>query len=252
VSSWELTNLTAQLVLPPGVFMLLALVGLAFVRSRMRVGAAVTLFSLLALFVLTLPVVSQTLVRSLEMPYSDPAQDRTPGAIVVLGGGSRPRAPEYGMDTVGAATLERLRYAAHLHKRTGKPILVTSGNPAGLDTSEGEQMKAALREFGVSPKWVEAESNNTLENARMSQQVLKKAGVQSVYVVTHAWHMPRAKLAFERAGLHVVPAPTGYTPRTSLRPLSFVPSAFAMAESYVFFHEILGTVWYRLKFDLGR
>src|SRR5688572_1634675 len=107
----------------------------------MRFGTALTLFSLLALFVLTLPAVSQALVRSLETPYADPAQDRTPGAIVVLGGGSHPRAPEYGMDTVSAATLERLRYAAHLHKRTGKPILVTSGNPAGLDTSEGEQMK---------------------------------------------------------------------------------------------------------------
>ena len=244
--------MTAQLVLPPGVFILLALVGLAFVRSHLRFGAALTLFSLLALFLLSLPVVSRALVVSLETPYSDPAQDRTPGAIVVLGGGSYARAPEYGMDTVSGPTLERLRYAAHLQKRTGKPILVTSGNPAGLDTSEAEQMKTALRDFGVSVKWVEAESNNTLENARLTQKVLRKAGVQSVYVVTQAWHMPRAKLAFERAGLHVVPAPMGYKTRTRLRPLDFIPNAYAMAESYIFFHEVLGAVWYRLKFDLGR
>ena len=84
MSAWELTNLTAQLVLPPTVFILLALVGLAFVRSHMRFGAALTLFSLLVLFLLTLPAVSRSLVASLEIPYSDPAQDRSPGAGMVL------------------------------------------------------------------------------------------------------------------------------------------------------------------------
>ena len=252
MSLWELTNATARLVLPPGVFILLALIGLAMVRSRMRFGAGLALFSVLALCTLSIPVVSRSLVQSLEIPYADPAEDRSPGAIVVLGGGSYHRAPEYGADTVSAASLERVRYAAYLHKRIGKPILLTSGNPAGGATSEAEQMKSALREFGVSAKWVEARSNNTFENARMSQQVLRKAGIQSVYLVTHAWHMPRARMAFERAGLHVVPAPTAYRTSPHLTLLDFLPSASGLKDSYIFFHEVMGTVWYRLKFDLGR
>ena len=252
MSAWELTNITAQLVLPPGVFILLALIGLAMVRAKMRFGAGLALFSLLALYVLSVPVVSKALIRSLETPYSDPAKDRGPGAIVVLGGGSYHAAPEYDGDTVSAPSLERLRYAAHLQRRTGKPILVTGGNPAGGATSEGEQMKAALRDFGVSVKWVESASNNTFENARLTQQTLKKAGVQSVYLVTHAWHMPRAKMAFERVGLHVVPAPLAYKTGTRLKVLDFIPSAHALGESYTFFHEVLGTLWYRLRFDVGR
>jgi len=252
VSPWELTNATAQLVLPPGVFILLALIGLAMVRSRIRFGAGLALFSVLALYALSIPVVSRTLVQSLQTPYADPAQDRSPGAIVVLGGGSYHRAPEYGADTVSAPSLERVRYAAYLQKRTGKPILVTGGNPVGGDTSEGEQMKSALREFGASVKWIESDSNNTLQSARLSEQTLRKAGVQSVYLVTHAWHMPRAKMAFERAGLHVVPAPMAYRTRTRLMLLDFLPSARGLADSYIFFHEVLGTVWYRLRFDLGR
>lgn len=252
MSAWELTNVTAQLLLPPGIFILLGLLGIAFGRSHAKFGTALTAISLLSLLVLSTSVVSKYLVQSLEAPYSDPAADTSAMAIVVLGGGSYHRAPEYGADTVSRASLERARYAAHLHKRTGKPVLVTSGNPAGGETSEAEQLKQVLRDFGVAVKWVESNSNNTLENARMTQAVLKKAGVQSVYLVTNAWHMPRAKLAFERAGLHVVPAPMGYHTRVRLTALDFVPHASALAESYIFFHEVLGTVWYRLKSDLGR
>jgi uncharacterized SAM-binding protein YcdF (DUF218 family) len=252
VSAWELTNITARLVLPPGLFILLGLIGLALVRARVRIGAVIALFSLLALYVLSVPVVARSLMRSLEAPYSDPARDRSAGAIVVLGGGSYLQAPEYDIDTVGGATLERLRYGAYLQRRTGKPILVTGGNPTRAATSEGEQMKNALREFGATAKWVESASDNTFENARYSQQMLKKAGVQSVYLVTHAWHMPRARMAFERAGLHVVPAPTGYHTVSPMMLLDFVPNAHSLGDSYLFFHEVLGAVWYRLKFDLGR
>lgn len=252
MSAWELTNVTAQLVLPPGVFILLGLVGLAFARSHAKFGTTLAAISLVSLYLLSTSVVSKFLVQSLEVPYSDPAAESNAMAIVVLGGGSYHRAPEYGGDTVANASLERVRYAAHLHKRTGKPLLVTSGNPVGGETSEAEQMKHALRDFGAPVKWVETRSNNTWENARFTQTVLKKAGVQSVYLVTNAWHMPRAKLAFERAGLQVIPAPMGYHTRVRLGPLDFVPNANALAESYIFFHEVLGTVWYRLKFDLGR
>lgn len=252
MSLWELTNATAQLVLPPGVFLLLALIGLAMVRSRMRFGAALAGFSVLALYLLSIPLVSVALVQSLETPYADPMADTSPGAIVVLGGGSYHRAPEYGADTVSSYTLERIRYAAYLHKRTGKPILVTGGNPAGGKTSEGEQMKNALREFGTATKWVESKSNNTFQNARMSEQTLRKAGVQSIYLVTHAWHMPRAKMAFERAGLKVVPAPMAYKTRPRLMLLDFLPHATGLKNSYIFFHEVLGTVWYRMRYDLGR
>ena len=56
-------------------------------------------------------------------------------------------------------------------------------------------MKQVLeREFQVPVTWVEETSRNTLENARGSFQVLGAAGIRRVYLVTHAWHMPRARL----------------------------------------------------------
>lgn len=252
LSSWELTNVTSQLVLPPGGLILLGLIGFALVRSHARLGAGVAFLALLSLYLLAMPLVSRSLLHTLEDPYGDPGEDAAVGAIVVLGGGSYSGAPEYGGDTVSTDTLERLRYAAHLQRRTGKPVLVSGGNPRGLGSSEGEQMKEALRDFGVTARWVEGASNNTFENARLSRQALKQAGIDTVYLVTHAWHMPRAKMAFVNSGLRVIPAPTGYRMSDRLRLLDFVPSASALRDSFFFFHEIAGMGWYRLKFARER
>ncbi len=247
ISTWELTNITARLILPPGGLIILGLLGVVIARSHLRSGTGISAFALLALYILSTPIAARGLLKTLEDPYLDPAKDRAAGAIVVLGGGSYPRAPEYEGDTVSRRTLERLRYAALLHRRTGKPVLVSGGNPAGQDSSEGEQMKAALREFGVTAKWVETASANTAESARLTRKTLNQAGVDSVYIVTHAWHMPRAKMAFQNAGLRVVPAPTAYSTER-LMFLDLFPSITGMRDSYFFFHEIAGIAWYRLKF----
>ena len=252
ITAWELTNTTARLLLPPGGLILLGIVGLALARSHARSGTMVSLFALLALYALSTPLAGRFLLQTLEDPYVDPAKDRTAGAIVVLGGGSNAGAPEYGADAVSAATLERLRYAVQLQKRTGKPLLLSGGSPTGLGSSEGEQMKAALEDFGASAKWVESGSNNTLESARLTRRTLKRAGIDRVYVVTHAWHMPRAKMAFQNAGLQVVPAPTSYTKSSHVLLPDFFPSAAGMQQSASFFHEVAGIAWYRLKFARDR
>jgi len=150
-------------------------------------------------------------------------------AIVVLGGGTYFNAPEYGgIDTVGDGSLLRLRYAARLQRETGKPILVTGGKPLGNASSEAQQMKAVLeKEFNVPVQWAEDASDNTLENARYSYQLLQKTGIKRIYLVTHAWHMPRSAMAFQAAGFEVIPAPTAFTTRFRTDLLSFVPDAKA-------------------------
>ena len=253
MSAWELTNVTARLLLPPGGLLLLALVGLALVRSHTRAGVGVAMFAIVALLFLSTPIVSRNLLQTLEDPYLDPVRERGADAIVVLGGGIYRTAPEFAGPSTGPATLERVRYAAHLHRRTGKPILVTGGDPLNVQTSEAHQMQIALKDFGITARWLEIESRNTAENARLSQKILKPAGIDSVYLVTHAWHMPRAKMAFQNAGLRVIPSPMAFSARPpQFSALDFVPNVYALAESWHFFHEIAGIAWYRLKFARQR
>ena len=88
-------------------------------------------------------------------------------------------------------------------------------------------------------------STNTMENAAYSAQVLQEAGIRKIYLVTHAWHMPRAVLAFEKAGLEVIPAPTAFVSRSDGQLQDFLPSASALQLTYYAIHEWLGILWYQ-------
>ena len=241
------TALFAACLLPPLAPLLLTLAGLWFLRSRPRLGRGLIGFGTGTLLLLSTPIVGQALNSAVERPYEDPLL-RPADAIVVLGGGSYAGAPEYGGDTVSNTTLERLRYAAYLHKRSGKPLLVSGGNPRGMSTSEAHQMRAVLEtEWGIPVTWQESTSNNTLENARNSFVLLDRAGIHRIYLVTQAWHMPRARRSFEQAGFAVIPAATLYTAARDWRLLDFLPSADGLFLSTRVAYEILGSVWYRLR-----
>ena len=248
--SWQLTNTLTALLLPPGILILVMAGGLALRRRRPRLGTGLITGSLAALYVLSMPLTAHVLLANWEPP---PRVFKTGegAAIVVLGGGKSHGAPEFGGDTVHGATLVRLRYAAHLQRRTGLPILVSGGSPEGSPQTEAELMQHTLQqEFSVPVRWVEGGSANTLDNARLSYRMLAAENIRSIHLVTHAWHMRRAQLVFEAAGFKVIPAATAYTTRYRLTILDVLPSALALRDSALFFHEIIGIVWYRLRLIL--
>lgn len=247
--SWFFTNLISAFLLPPLNLLLVAAIGLWLWHKRPHISRILLTTSVVLLWLFSTPFLSDALLHGLEnesqiIDTKKPLAD----AIIVLGGSTYFHAPEYGGDTVGTPTLERLRFAARLQRKTGKPILVTGGKPLGNNSSEAEQMKQVLeQEFNVPVRWTENASHNTLENARLSRQMLKQGGVTRIYLVTHAWHMPRAVQAFRTAGFEVIPAPTAFTTRYRTDLLAFVPNASALLNSRIFMHELIGMFWYWLK-----
>ena len=229
--------------------LLLLLGGLGLTLFRRRLGSAVLISGVAALYLLATPFVSTRLLWLAETPVdvSPSAVAPSPQAIVVLSAGAYPRAPEYEGDTVDALTLERIRYGARLQRRTGLPILVTGGRLRNAARPVAESMRQALVEdFGVPVRWVEGHARTTYENAEQSAAMLRAEGIDTVYLVTHAVHMLRSQEAFERARLTVVPAGTGFTsidPDVSLRDL--VPRATTLARSSYALHELIGRLWYR-------
>jgi uncharacterized SAM-binding protein YcdF (DUF218 family) len=248
--SWFLTNLFSAFLLPPLNLLLAALAGLLLGRSRPRLARALLVGSLTLLWLIATPYIAGGALHWLEGPIKAVDSKTQPAdAIIVLGGGTYFNAPEYGgTDTVSDSSLVRLRYAARLQRETGKPILVTGGKPLGNATSEAQQMKSVLeREFNVPVQWTEDASDNTLESARYSYQLLQKSGIKRIYLVTHAWHMPRSIMAFQAAGFEVVPAPTVFSTHYQTSLLSFIPNAESLHDSRIFMHELIGLLWYRLK-----
>ena len=248
--SWFITNFIAAFLLPPFSLLLLLALGIILLYRRNKHANKVIIAALGLLWIATTPYFAEGALHILEArtaPVDIGHQDAD--AIVILGGGTYFNAPEYaGQDTVGDATLVRLRYGAKLQRETGNPILVTGGKPLGNSISEAQQMRIALeQDFHVPVRWTEDESDNTFENARFSFRKLQQAGIRKIYLVTHAWHMPRAADIFRRAGFEVVEAPTAFTTRYRTDLLTFLPRASAMYESKIFVHEVIGLAWYRLK-----
>jgi uncharacterized SAM-binding protein YcdF (DUF218 family) len=246
------TRAIESLILPPGGLILLFLLGLMLGRSAF--GRLLTFLGLAGLYLLSTPFVADRLAAGLEIyPAVDPAALEEPAAqvIVALGAGRYGSAPEYGGDTVNGLTLERLRYAAWLQRRTGLPLVV-SGGPQSAEQSEAELARQVLtRELQVPVAATEDRSRTTRENALYTRDLLQRFGYERIYLVTHAWHMRRAAASFERAGVELVPAPTGFI-HTGAEDADlgswrdWLPAAQALRQSRLCLHEYLGALWYRL------
>jgi uncharacterized SAM-binding protein YcdF (DUF218 family) len=194
-------------------------------------------------------VVSHSLLGTLEAPALDLQNAGGAQAIVILGGGVRRNASEFGGDTLGRLTLERVRYGALVARKTRLPVLVSGGSVFG-GPAEATLMKRVLQdEFNLEVRWTEARSRDTRSNAVESAAILLPAGIKRVILVTHGAHMPRASGEFASAGFEVTPAPT-VIPGARLtfeHPVELLPSMSALQGSYYALHELLGEVVRRLR-----
>ena len=236
-----LRTLLKALVLPPTGPLLIAALGLALQGRHPRMGRSLAVTGVLVLLVLSMPVVAVLLLRSVDSsPPLDIESAKRAQAVVILGGGVRHDAAEYGGDTLGRLTLDRVRYGARVARLTGLPVLVSGGAPTG-GTTEAELMREALEsEFGVTVRWTEDRSRNTHENAVRSAEILNAAGIHRVVLVGHAFDMPRAVAEFAYQGIATIRAPTGIAVRDLDYPMVLMPSIAGLEGSYYALYEILG------------
>jgi uncharacterized SAM-binding protein YcdF (DUF218 family) len=237
------------LTLTPTGLVVLIVVGLLMRGTWRRTGRRLVWASLILLILFGMPVVSDRLLLALEsgLPMTPPA-DHPPEAIVVLGGEViRAHNEKLGIRP-GPLTLDRLRAAAALHRRTGLPILVTGGTTQPHTAAVALVMAESLTDdFQTPPRWVEAKSDDTWENARFSADILRAEGITSVYVVTNAWHLRRAILAFKGTGLTTTAYPTSIDDPPGPEPSDFLPRSGGWQTGYYALHEWIGYAWYKLR-----
>jgi uncharacterized SAM-binding protein YcdF (DUF218 family) len=242
----SLQGLATALLLPPLALVLLALAGGLLAARGWRPGGALAALAALALLALATPAAEGTLRWSLEREAEyGPPPPSPPGAVIVLGAEMTRGAA--GPD-LGPLTLERLRAGAALARATGLPLLVTGG-PLGRDQPPiAELMAAALaRDFGLPPRWVEPRAADTAGNALLSAEMLREAGIGSAFVVSHGWHLPRARGAFARAGLPAVMVPVRGALAPGYRLSDFIPRADHLAGSAWAIREWAGRAVYAVR-----
>jgi len=241
-------NVFVSLLLPPFGFVTLTLLAILLPASMMRARRVLIALSTAGLILLGMPVVADRILNRLEQDLPrTPSPTAPPAAIVVLGAEIR-RTSDIPEAVVGPLSLERLRIAAQLHRRTGLPVLISGGALQPDLPSIADIMAGTMRDDFLTPvAWTENRSRDTWENARFSAEILKAAGIGSVYVVTHAWHMKRALLAFARTGLTATAAPTPPDERDGAILDDFLPRASTWTVSYFALHEWIGYAWYALR-----
>ncbi len=237
------------LTTPPGVCIVLLLLGICLGRRWPRLGRWLSIFGIAALWLASTPFVAGSLLRTLQTAPPLPADGPLPqaAAIVVLSAEADRDAPEYGGSTVGSMTLQRIRYAAVLHQRTGLPVLTSGGRPGfELEPIATTMARVLEAEFHTPVRWREERSADTWENAEFSAAMLKQAGVDTVLLVTHAWHLPRATRCFAAQGVTVVPAPTAFRGPAFVDGQSFWPTTAALRDTTFALHEWYGRIFYLL------
>ena len=107
--------------------------------------------------------------------------------------------------------------------------------------------ESLLEDFKTPVKWVVTKSRNTFDNAYFTKAYLQKEAVDTICLVTHAWHMRRASKAFERMGFTVIEAPTGfYTRGPGERGFyAWIPGLRSMTRNWWGLHEVAGMFWFR-------
>ena len=69
--------------------------------------------------------------------------------------------------------------------------------------------------------------------------------IARIALVSHAWHLPRAVPLFEKQGIEVIPAPTGFSNPAPTAMTDFLPGGLAQSRDAL--NEYLGQLYNRLK-----
>lgn len=240
--------LLVPFIVPPANLILAALAGALLWRAYPRLSLWLVRVSVLFLVLLSMPVVSGTLLWTLEqgLPLQPPA-GKPPQAIVILTAGLIRTDGGHPGAVVDPLGLQRAAAGAALERRTHLPILV-SGGSEGTDvpTLAAVMRQTLVQDFQVPVRWVEDRSVDTWQNARFSAAILRANKIDSIYLVTHAWHERRALIAFRPTGLAVTAAPVLLNRLPNPVFEDFVPHATALTDSYYALHEWIGCLWYSL------
>lgn len=242
-----LKPLLTTLVMPPaGPLLLLILAGL-ITRWHRRLAWALTGLAVASLWVLSCQATAHGLNQWLlkTHPPLQAEQLKQAQAIVVLGGGVNPYAPEYGQARLSHEAHLRLLYGIHLHQQSQLPLVFAGGKgwSAPNEQIESEATVAARvlqRDSGMRFAWVDDQSRDTRENAQRSWEQLSAQGIHTIALVTNDWHMQRSLRNFEQAGFKVLPAPMGYIQPPMRWDSDYLPSTGGLGNSRTILREWLG------------
>jgi len=214
----------------------------------------ITLFGVVILIFCSLPIISNKLIHYLEKDYTlqDASAINNADAIVVLSGMLKTIKVDDKLKYEFNEGVDRILSGIDLFKNNKASLLIlTKGQvPWSLGIPEGEYLKEFAIKFGVPKKSILLTDNvqNTDQEAKSVKKLLNSNDAK-VILITSAFHMPRAKKVFEASNIKVIPFAVDFiNSHQKLTFMSFVPSAGALSGTSFFVREMIGRLYYNLKY----
>jgi len=237
------------LILSP-LFIIIIIFVFTFIFNSVRTG----IFSIILLIILSLPIVSNHLIQFIERGYFIKQFDQVQhaDAIVVLSGMVRTINTNNKLSYEWTDASDRIFAGIELIKRnkSSKLVLTQGILPWALGEPEGSFLKKVAIDQGVDAEKILLTSKveNTEQEAIETAELLAKSK-PSIILVTSAFHMPRAETIFQAAGMSVEPFAVDF--RKDARAttvIDFLPSAEALKDTSLVVREIIGRIFYSLKY----
>jgi len=236
------------LVSPLSIVLIIILIGTFFKSIK------ISLLGLLILIFCSVPIISNKLIFYLEKDYSlQSVKDVTKAdAIVVLSGMISTINSKEKLSYEFNDSIDRILSGIDLFKEDKASFLIlTNGKmPWSVGIPEGEYLKDFSIKYGIPEDRILLTDNvqNTDQEA-ISVKKLLKTNEANIILVTSAFHMPRAKKVFEAANIKVIPFAVDFkTPIKKITIIDFIPSANSLKDTSHFFREMIGRLYYNLKY----
>lgn len=116
--------------------------------------------------------------------------------------------------------------------------------------SEGVYLAAIAKQAGLSENQVIVTENvqNTAQEATAVKQYLNAHQLNSIILVTSAFHMPRAERLFNNAGIQLQTYPVdSKVILADITPMKFLPDANAFSATQLALRELIGRLYYHLQ-----
>ena len=221
-------------------------------KSRfIKLKSFLLFLTFLTLFIFSNPLISNKLVKYIELPYLPVKLSEVPVSdfIVVLSGGM---VHQIKNDVHEWSDPDRFFAGIKLlNTKKGKKIIYTGGSLPWekKKKSEGELLKVISMDFGINENdiLITEKVQNTYDEAKATSNLIKKEA--KIILVTSAFHMARSKFLFEKRGFTVFPYPVDFKFKNNkITFMDFIPSADSLSRSSFVIRELLGRLYYRFKY----
>lgn len=238
-----------MILLPSGFLFFLLLVSFVLILRKKKLGMKLFGLAVFFYYVLSIPPVSNLLIKALEnrYPYLEfPPQDIH--YVVVLAEGTlNPYSGLPSNNRLSFGSMARVLEGLRLYKKMDDIHLILSGG-SGRSLPQDEKpcilMKQLSLQLGVEENriLVECISRDTYEEA---EEIRKMLGQERFILVTSAFHMPRSLLIFKKAGLNAIAAPCAFRVqgKTKHNWLKYFPSGLETSDIAV--KEYIGILFYK-------